>query len=403
MTSLASRIGRWCLMGVLPLAGCLSLQSPGVTAKNPAERFLGIQDSVAGVSANAPRIRVFLPTYSVAALGNVAASFRVSDDAYVMVVAVDLDRRVRVVYPESPDSSGFVARNGAHELPRFFAGFGSGGSFGLSSSSSSRLEYTQRVSRFGGSGVILAVASDRPLQLDRLLDADGEWNVDAVADLVFDASVPAAAHALARAVTLTGQDYSTDYTNFFGNGRGAATYASLASALGGCDGSMGHSRQSALSYGLIGLYVMNGVQFARYRHSAGVCGEPIYYDVPINIVPRPPAVPRDTTNTDSTTTPGRRFGPGRYPRLIDVATAESRDAAEPAVRFRAPERLDHGSEEPSAARPLRFRPTEPATREPARAEPRAPPRPEPARSAPVRSEPAQVRTPAAEPARQRNR
>jgi len=442
MPRLASRYLRRSLVGILALSGCATMQSAsGHRYESPRERYLRIRDSVAtandrdmGEVASAPRIQLLVPPAVFASPRYVEASFRVTDDAYVMVVAVDLDRRVRVLYPESSDESGFAARRDQHRLTRFFAGFG-GRSAGYSGVDA-RYDLSQRISPFGGGGVLLAIASDRPLQLERLQDADGDWDEHQLSQLVFEQSLAGAAQAIGRALVLTGQEFHTDYTTFTG-GHSLGGYASYASTgFGDCGfgytydgyayaGAYGHATGSDGVTRFIGFFQRDGMTFARYATGGG-CTRPVYHDVP---VAAPSGVPRDTTSSDTTRfrkRPPHVPGAPRFPSVTgDDATLRrlapsdargtdrERPIVAPGLRFRRPEqlptaptdrmgRLAPRAEEPSARRfpassdAERVRPAGRSREDPAAARPveraapeqRPAPRSEPVRPEPVRAEPA---------------
>ncbi|HET9012848.1 MAG TPA: hypothetical protein VFN38_13575, partial [Gemmatimonadaceae bacterium] len=314
--------------------------------------------------AAAPRVRLVLTPTAYSGTGFVEAAFRLSEDAYVLVVAVDLDRRIRVLHPESPDESGFATAGDRNRLTRFFAGFG-GAQFGRYTSYS----LTQRISPFGGEGVMIAIASERPLQLERLMDAGGDWDEDKLANLVFDQSLAGAAHALGRALVLTGQEYSTDYTTLGGR-RTLGGYTSLAArSFGDCGGlgamdagfstySFGYAdgpRYDGMGAVLLGFHRVDGQLFARYAYASGGCGRPLYYDVP---VPGPRVTPPDTTKHDTTVVARRqpRFpGAPRFPQL-------SPDSASGPLTRRSSDRASAGEAtgrlRPPVAGGLRFRPPE---------------------------------------------
>ena len=436
MHRLASRYLRRSLVGILALTGCATVQSSaGHRYESPGERYLRVRDSLAAASdleadevASAPRIRLIVPPAMYASTRYVEASFRVTEDAYVMVVAVDLDRRVRVLFPESPDESGFAPMRDQHRLTRFFAGFG-GPSVGYGRIDA-RYDINQRISPFGGGGVLLAIASDRPLQLERLQDEDGDWNEHQLSQLIFDQSLAGAAQALGHAVVLTGQEFNTDYTTFTG-GRTLGGYSTFASSsFGDCGFGFGYGGFDSYAYGnaygysdgygaatrFVGFYQRGGLTFARYA-SGGGCTRPVYYDVP---VPTPVGVPRDTTHHD-TTSAGKRPphipGAPRFPsvtgdnttlRRLAPSDARGADRERPVVasglRFRRPEQLPT---EP-ADRMGRFSPRDgepfarrlPAASDVERVRPAAHPREEPAAARPVeRVAPEQRQAPRSEPVR----
>ena len=418
MHSLASRYRRRSLVGVIALAGCVSVQPAASRRPDDAQtRYQRVLDSVAVASslegdevATAPRIRLIVPPATYASTSYLEASFHLSEDAYVLVAVVDLDRRVRVLYPESPDQSGFAAKSNRNRLSRFFAGFG-GSRWG----SVSRYDVTQRNSPFSGEGVLLAVASDRPLQLERLIDADGDWDEHEFAQLLFDQSLGSAAHSLARAVVLTGQEYNTDYTTFNGGRTGSAHGTFAWNSFGGCGygfGSFGgYAGDDGIGTAFVGFYERGGRTYARYAQGGASCGRPIYYDVPVYSLPRP-IPPVDTTSHDSTAATPRHRVPGapRLPSVTseNVATPVSRRLAAPrpgagadgrphppivaGLRFRqlrpTERQPSEGRPEPRSQPERLERPPEPVRQEP-RQESRQEPRQEPVRSEPVRSQPVQ--------------
>jgi hypothetical protein len=337
----ASRYRRLSLLGALTLAGCATIPAapPLRSRETAAARFERIMDSVAAEGAldeddagSVPRVRLTIPPMGYAATRYVDASFRVSEDAYVLVVAVDRDRLVRVLYPDSPDQTGFVPKAGATRLARFFGGFGGGFSrYGASYASS------QRLSRFGGEGVLLAIASDRPLHLERLTDGDG-WDERRIEELVFEQSLPTAAQSVARAVSITGQEYTTDYTTFGGD-RSLHGY-SLASSYGGCGTGYSLRRMDAYAFGgvgtdgfggpgepfsrFLGYYQRQGRTYARYVRG-GACSTPVYYEVPVTgpmVVPTD-SMPRDTTAATSRQAVARYRRP---PHAMDEGSPGSRIA-----------------------------------------------------------------------------
>jgi len=432
----------------LSLTGCATMQSTANRRhESPGERYLRLRDSLTAVSAleadevaSAPRIRLLVPPAMYASTRYVEASFRVTDDAYAMVVAVDLDRRVRVLYPESPDESGFARKSDQHRLTRFFAGFGGpGGGYQAFDA-----DIHQRISPFGGGGVLLAIASDRPLQFERLQDQDGDWDEHQLAQLVFEQSPASAAQSVGHALVLTGQEFNTDYTTFGGRRTlgGYSTFAS--SSFGDCGFGFANGGYDSYAYGnvygngdyygaatrFVGFYRRNGMTFARYA-SGGGCTRPVYYDVP---VPTPVGVPRDTSSRDTTGVrrrPPHVPGAPRFPSVtgdnatlprLAPADAHGSDRERPIVatglRFRRPEQLPaeptdrmgrfsphdgeaYGRRLPAPSDVERVRPVAHPQDEPAAARPVeriAPEQRQAPRSEPTRAEPAHVEPARSEPA-----
>ncbi|MCY7380085.1 MAG: hypothetical protein LH467_12215 [Gemmatimonadaceae bacterium] len=416
------------------MGGCASVpRVPSARYENAGEAYARLRDSIDLVRSlkpdevvAAPRIRLVIPSATLATSQYVNAAFHLSADAYVLVVAVDQDRRVRVLYPESPEQSGFAAQRTVHRLPSFFAGFG----LARPASRFDEINATQRISPIVGVGVMLAVASDRPLQLDRVLDEAGEWDEQSLQRLVYDQSLAGAAHALGGAMVLTGQDYNVDYSTF-GGSRVLNGYGTLASrGFNACGYGYGFDSfgtyASASPTRLVGVYVRNGVRIARYA-SSGSCGDVSYYDVTVGPTG---LTPRDTARRDSTVKQMRPPQAGGVPRNPTAPPALTR-GLEPSdmqagvhdrpivaagVRFRRPEQMPAPGVRPLDREPasperddmsMRRRPhgeeqstrplappsgdqdvmrSAPVQREPARSEPL---RSEPVRSEPVRAEPVQ--------------
>jgi hypothetical protein len=364
----ASRLTHRSLIGMLVLMGCVSVQAPpAVRPDMPAARFAQILDSLSQAKElsedevlAAPRIRLHIPPLSYASTRYVESSFSVSDDAYVLVVAIDLDHRLHVLYPESPEQTGFAPRSAQHRLARLYAGLG-GPAAGMLSRYEAQDYLTQRITPFSGGGVLLAVASDRPLQYDRLVGPGGGWDELALERIVFDQNLASAAHALARELVLTGQEYNTDYTTFSGR-RVLSPYNALASSSFGACGYF--DTFDALSYGttyggadggpitrLVGVYRVGTRAFARYA-TFSRCGRPTYYDVPM-ITPLPTR-PDTTTRDDSSGTERRRLHP-TGPRFPSV-TADGANGS--AHRLAPRDRREPGREQPVIVSGLRFRPPE---------------------------------------------
>jgi hypothetical protein len=303
-----------CIVGfAIPLVvACTSAGvSPGWVRYEPGQ-FAQLQDSLkraAQERASEPRIRIITP--SILGLNRfVESSFRVSEDAYVAVVAVDYDGWAHVVYPESPGASGLVEANTLYRLPTFFAGFGS-----------------QRLVSFAGgrprasspqrtSGLIFAVASDRPLQLQRLATNDGDWDVFAIERLLWGRSFNDGAFALGRTLTLTGQDFDIDFSGFTqGTGRPSYMFASL--DAGACYADMPSLYAPLYSTDVrtvIAYVEIDGIQYVRMAFADACSGNTRYQLVPLFPIQRGPPTPADSSATDSSSTPNA----GRIARAPNV-------------------------------------------------------------------------------------
>jgi hypothetical protein len=247
-----------------------------------------------------------------------------------------------VVFPDSADDSGYVSAHSSKRITRFFAGFGP--TYRRYSNYSLA---TQPIMRNSGGGVLLAIASDRPLQLGRLRDNDGDFNEESIARLVFNASAPSAAYSLARAVTRSGQRFNTDYSSFGGGFGGIGTFAS--NSFNDCGGLAGFGYDEfadAYSNGSVAndyaprviYFRSNGVLYAQYLSDAR-CGR-ASYSAPVAIqgVPR---IPMDTTRRDSVTSPYRgRVADMAQVRRSPLSSNQSSESqprvARPTSSFRIP-------------------------------------------------------------------
>src|ERR687895_1983978 len=102
---------------ILPLVALISacVTAGGLrSAGSPAEREAAVD--------RGPRVQIW--TTDEFGTGNrIRTSFRLDDDAYVIVVNVGLDGYARVIFPESPEDDGFMRGGRTYRLPAFFPGF----------------------------------------------------------------------------------------------------------------------------------------------------------------------------------------------------------------------------------------------------------------------------------------
>lgn len=352
---------------LLGVGACASVpaRAPVVGA---GERYQRILDSLATAHADegtrTPRVRLYVPTYGLAS-SRLDSYLRLDEPGYALVVAVDYDRRVRVLYPDTPAEAGWVATTDRLRLPEIFRGFGA----------------PVRDARFSfmRAGVIYAVASDRPLQLERLRDEDGEWNEEALVHVLDVSSVATGAYRLARAVTLTGQEYSTDYSGF--NGSQFSPYARASSfALNRC-GLLGYASLGALdpelatlagddlrlSAPLVRYFVVGTTLYAQYLYSGAPCQAP-FYTAAVAVAELPRAVPRDSaarSDSGGTASPPAAEVFRRLQEQERGSAASGRMSANVLSEHFVPEHrpvapTDDGvlSETPRPESALRFRPPE---------------------------------------------
>lgn len=382
MRSLPVRIRALSLLSALSLGGCATVQTEA--SPSDVRRFASVGEAYSALSAEnlegggGPRVRLYVPGAVFSASRYIDTRISVSEDAYVLVVAVDRDRRAHVVFPESPDASGFVSHEKSVNAQRFFAGFGQQRSFGFS--------YTGYSGYGSQVGNMIAIASDRPLQFERLVDGDGQWDEYALERMLFTGNAPMAAHSLGRLLTLTGQTYDSDYTNFInGQFSSAFSYARGSSCAGSMDyndfyGSYGAAYDgygSPLSTPVAVHYsVYNGILYAQYRY-VNQCGMP-YYSQPVAIGPAK-GTPMDTVTIKPDTTkiasgirsdpgPALKSGSGGGLGIPIRALEENGETKKPLTGYRLPQTgntgpsVRDGGDSPRAGG-LRFRSPEEVPRD----------------------------------------
>jgi hypothetical protein len=230
------------------------------------EAFDHLRDSLAAAEASvsvAPMVRI-VTAPSLGADRFVEPTLQLSADAYAAVIAVDYDGRAHVIFPERSSASTLVRRDDARPVGRFFAGFGS-----------------ERPTAFAGSrygllhralastiGRIFAVASDRPLRLDALASASGEWSEPAIEELLRGLDANGAARALGEAVTAADQDFDTDVASFTESAAPlGARFASFGAA--GCTADAVASGAASVPRRAVRYVEMDGVQYARLVETPG--------------------------------------------------------------------------------------------------------------------------------------
>lgn len=353
-----ARVGSHILGLAIPLlAGCASAGVSPARARYRPEDFQRLRDSVEAVAAeraSEPRVRIITPAL-LGADRFVESAFRVSEDAYVVIVAVDYDGFARVVFPESPSETGFVKANTLYKLPTFFAGFGSRAVVSYAGSMFAR----PRGGGGGSSGLIFAVASERPLQLQRLATNDGDWNEWAIEDLLWGRSYNSGAYALGRVLALTGQEFDTDFAGFTqGQGRPAYMFASLSDPCHPDARSVYEQYyQPVPQYGI--AYVeIDGIQYARIAVDHG-CGSYTHQLVPVGPVRRTPPTPVDSTGSDSSAAESATRRAPHVGTPVDAGSVVERPVARQGTIGSAGEDRDASSyRRPMIDRSLRFQPPE---------------------------------------------
>jgi len=322
----------------------------------------------------------------------------VREDSYVMVISVDLDRDVQVLYPAYPDHDGFMEARQRERLPNFFAGHArnrmvisdplySSYRFGTYSN------YEPAIT--DARGTVIAIASRTPLNFTSL-SRRGDWNYAAIARLVSSRNPNSLALALARQLGATGDQVGYDIFRF----AGGQTY--YASAFPSCDlvygnaFGVGYLQYAALNARLAGA--RNGsLRIIGYDQ----CGNPYVTFLPerLNNPVRPssPPLPGDTVlkQFPEDRLPRRRPRPGsasEEPVTVGTFPLARNPRAEPA----------RGDFPVTNAAPPRLRPI-PASPQASPQAPRSfPERLQPARSEPVAAPRSETAPPRLLPPRERN-
>jgi uncharacterized protein DUF4384 len=199
----------------------------------------------------------------------VEASFRMNDDAYVVVGHLDAGGRLQIVFPTDPSDDGFVKGGKSYRVPAFFAGFT--GEYAYQRSVN-RYRYQSMSSRLdsydGGQGYVFLVASWRPMRLDRISDG-GRWQTYEITDISYMSDPREAVEELAAAIAADNREaYTVRYADYRRSNYGAFSTASLFNF-----GGRGYC-QTLLGYD--SFYSI----FDSYESSYYGCGSSRYYNTP---------------------------------------------------------------------------------------------------------------------------
>ncbi|MDQ3672963.1 MAG: hypothetical protein M3365_01110 [Gemmatimonadota bacterium] len=387
----------------------------------------------------APVIRVSTALGSSVVSNYIEPSISLGEDAYVFVIAVDVDRNVQVLHPLDPGISVRMTSRRQLYLPRFFAGFdqdsrfASRGGSGYSSFDGYGDGYTDT------RGTLIALASRKPFNLSAI-SVGGDWDTDALRELVRNRGPHDAAGVLARYLGARGEQIGRDVHRFAGF-RGFYNTAYQNSSYYQCAGyygALGYARAYASGYSISYFRAAQLRQAGYVVSFLGIdaCGQPRFAVYPFAVAGppagRPPAtgafpesrlpvtVPRNPArdeaavgqiigtrpqtqerSTDSEVT--NRAPAGRVierPRVVERVRAEpvvvERVRAEPVERFH-PQPVERARPEPAGGtlseRPRPHVEAAPAPRAPERVSPPvyipervAAPPPPPPQPAPVQRE-----------------
>jgi Domain of unknown function (DUF4384) len=143
-----------------------------------------------------PRVRVWLTGDNVFQHGERArVFFRTEEDAYVMLVRLDTDGQLHVLFPDDPDDDGFVRggityRGSDHGLESFY------------------------VDDYPGMGYVFAIAAERPLDLGQLGEGR-RWDYRAIGGRVVRDPVVAMQGLAERLLDEPEEPYGLDYSEYY--------------------------------------------------------------------------------------------------------------------------------------------------------------------------------------------
>ncbi|MDQ3948973.1 MAG: DUF4384 domain-containing protein, partial [Gemmatimonadota bacterium] len=313
-------------VAVLPLLAALS-----ACATTSSARSVGPAGDRESVVERGPRAQIW--TTDEFGTGNrIRASFRLEDDAYVIVVNVGLDGYANVIFPESPEDDGFMRGGRTYRLPGFFPGFANN----FRASRYARLY--NATSAYDGvydryAGYVFIIASWRPMHF-QVAEELGLWDDYRLAAHEQRLEPYAVMHRFAeRLVRGRSRDYTARFARYAAFGGGFARARSFASCLayGSGFGHMPHWVFSTLGnwwtpvYGL-GFYSLGGPHCG-FGYGLRVVG----FRPPGRPIATPPVRPTLPADSGDTATKPRRPRPPRPP----VVGSDSGGRKSPPGRRRA--------------------------------------------------------------------
>ena len=162
-----------------------------------------------------PRVSIRAEITSFASMRRVRTSFRMEDDAYVLVGHLGPDGVVRIIFPADPSDNGLVQGGKSYRLPEVSAGFYDqyrwrNAQFGMFRSTAARTD-----SYDGGTGYVFVIAAWRPMRLDRF-SQDGRWDSFEVTDEMYMRDPRPAIYELATLLTGENREaYTVKFASYF--------------------------------------------------------------------------------------------------------------------------------------------------------------------------------------------
>jgi hypothetical protein len=167
--------------------------------------------------SRAPVINLSVPLGNSVASNYIEPMIRLSEDAYVFAISVDVDSKIQVLHPDFPGLSVKMTSRRQLHLPSFFAGYGQNSrSMGSGYSGYASSYYDGYDPGFSDArGTVIALASHKPFNLDAVTSG-GEWDFAAIRRLVNGRDPQSVASALARYIGAKGEPIGRDIYRFAG-------------------------------------------------------------------------------------------------------------------------------------------------------------------------------------------
>jgi hypothetical protein len=196
-------------------SGAARSATPGAEPEVVAERGPGVQIWTTNEPYSGDRVRT---------------SFRLADDAYVIVVNVGRDGYANVIFPESPDDDGFMRGGRTYRLPAFFPGFSRGFRSDYGRLYSATSAYDDVYDRY--TGYVFVIASWRPMHF-QIGEALGLWDDYRLATHEERLEPYTVMHRFAdQLVAGKSRDYTARFARYAAFARGVGRAGSLASCAG---------------------------------------------------------------------------------------------------------------------------------------------------------------------------
>src|SRR6476646_7441032 len=140
----------------------------------------GVSNSQQNGRHSAPSVRIYSANGVdvINTSSYVMPEIQISENAYLFVVAMDLDGQIQVLHPDFPGLSVKISAHKQLHLPNFFAGFNQQSFEGVYHSA--QFQHYTRNNGWGDTrGVAIALASRAPFNLERI-EVGGNWDMIAL-------------------------------------------------------------------------------------------------------------------------------------------------------------------------------------------------------------------------------